>query len=206
MKRKVLILTVILVFVIALSTVVFATDVVSDIKALFFASDTPDKANSEVVATVDGENIYRHQIDSKIEFNKLQIANLPQEYKNTIPAITEQEALESIIQNKVILKYASDMGLTVDKNEARNYIVNNYNQIIILNDENAAFIKEYLKETGFSEEAYLDIATEAYCEMLLRDKVYENFCEGKEFGEEKLKEEYEKFVDSLVEKAEIVLK
>ncbi len=204
MKKKIIVsISLILVLIIGFALIANATDLLNIAKTDFFSSVIPKQRSSDIVAIVNGENIYQNEIDYRIAFNEIQRINTPDEYKDSIPSITEEDALNTLIKNRIIQQEAQKIGVIIDKNGAREYIENNYNEIMKLNDENAMFLKEYLQNTNLSEEEYLELATGAYCNILMRNGVYANFCIGKTGTDEELLEQFDLYVDDLVSLADV---
>ena len=175
----------------------------ASIKSWFFSSAKESRENENVVAMVNGEEIYQNQIDMHIAFNRMQIENLPKEHKGELLPITEQEVLNKLIRSKVMLKYAKDIGIVVDRKEVEKYISESYEIGKSKNDANFTFVEEYIKEMGMSEEEYIKRATDAYCDNMVRSKLYETFCEGKSEEETVLKEKFETLIEELIKQSDV---
>lgn len=185
------------------SNILISTVQGESIKSWFFSSANEKQEKENIVAIVNGEKIYQNQIDMYISFNRMQIENLPQEHKNEISPLTEKEVLKDLVRKKVMLGYAEDVGITIDKEAVEKYIRESYKTGKEMNDENFAFIKEYIEKTKLSEEEYIERATNAYFNSVLRSKLYDYFCEGKTENQTVLKEKFELFIDDLVNQSDV---
>jgi len=198
----------------------------------FFKSIKEGQEDKTVIATVNGEPIYKSSVEIKKNFYKLSTELSTKQINEMVisddekqvlleklsstNSKTDKEILDDLIKQKVVLQEAHKKGLTVSDDEAYQYAKE---QIELCkkagSDENATetnkknyeFMLAYMEEMQFTEAEYIDNAKDSYKNMLEKGLLYKDFKEeySKNNGDEnELENAIRNYEDELVSKAKIV--
>ncbi len=206
MKKKLIWLVVLLIFIILASfaVLVFAE---SEIFSLFnkFAR-TSSKSNEEIVAVVNGEKITKKHIDFIVEYKTLSNKNAEQyEKENGLEVKTRtvdrKQIINEEIKKVVIWQETQKQNLVVDYEEA-------YKQAkqIYEGSKSDKYVKEeleeYMKANDLSESEYIELYAKSYQKQLSQQKLYEKITECIDDSKQ---EYYSNYVDELVKNSEITI-
>lgn len=205
MKKK---FKLILVFIFVIAVIAFlllATDSLFNKSTIDTSSNTQQTDNKEktVVAVVDGKEIYQETIDFLAKGEEISQKNTALVTGETPTEVDTDAILQKQIRNMVVLAEAERLGLTVSLEEAEEYTRDNYELVKEIGGQNYEVILDYMEAMNMTEDEYLEKATQTNRNMLTRGKLYEKFVEGKSGTNEELTAEYEKYVEELIEKADI---
>ncbi len=213
MKKKVLLCGVLLIMLcIVISVGVAAIDWFGvETEGLFDILKSQSKlSQSDVVAEVNGEKIYRQSIDAALKSKEMSVAYIG-ENSNNSSAFNKEKAEKEIINEKVrnivVRKEAERLGLKADYEEAKKAALEAYNISKEKgNEQQYQFLQDYMKAMDYTEEEYIEILTQGYVEMYTRANLYNEFVQGRDQSYDVLVAEYEDYVKELIEKADIVYK
>ena len=212
MKRKWLILVIVFMGFLVCFSVSAVTNKWFDIenKNIFdLIKSSFDRTESDVIVTVNGEKIYRQNVEIQLKWKEMSAKSLEntEYYEGTIDKeVAIEEIINKKIRNIVVRQEAEKKGLKADYETAKKDAVEAFNMIKEANDDNYRFLLEYMKEMDYTEEEYIELSVENYIEMYTRANLYDWFVEGKTGTYEQLVEEYEEYVQTLIDKADIVYK
>ncbi len=167
------------------------------------------KANSAeriVVAIVDGKEIYQETIDFLATGEEISIRNTPSSVSDSEAKVDKDEILQKQIRNAVVLAEAERLGLTVSLEEAEEYTKENHKLVKEIGGDTYKMILDYMDAMEMTEEEYVEICTEVNRNKMTRARLYEKFAKGKEGTYDEIVVEYEKYVDELIQKADIKYK
>ena len=204
MKKKMLIISCCIIAVLTISVVAVAQAIRNNEDLLEAAKKTKDQNNNPVVAIVNGEKIHSNTINFLVEAEKASQSNMGVDYY--AEEISEEKILNEQIRKIVIQQEAEKKGLVASYDEAYDISLKNYNLLKDKNDENYKFLVDYMEEMGFSEKEYLKKAAESYQKTMTSANLYTDFIKDKEGTVEELRELYNAYIDSLIEKADIEYK
>lgn len=208
-KRLIIIFTILSIIILLTVTAVISTDRYSDtdFNELFSFAKKAKNEQKTVVAIVEGKVIYQETVDFFAIGEKIANSSSPDSISlQTNDEVDKSEILQKQIRNAVVLAEAERLGLTVSLKEAEKYTKENFELVKKENGQNWQFLLKYMEELDLSEKEYLRLASEAQRNTLTRAKLYEKFTEGKSGTYEELVTEYEKYVDELINKADIQYK
>ena len=212
MKKKYLFTIALFVsFCIMLSVVAIATDWFDfESQDLFdILKSSQEKKESDVIVVVNGEKIYRHSVEAQMKASEMSAQTL-QNTENNQSSVDKDEAEKEIINEKirniVVRQEAERKGLTADYETAKKAALESYNNAKELDDENYQFLLDYMEAMDYTEEEYIEIMINGYIKMYTRANLYDWFVKGKEGTYEQLVSEYEEYVQSLIDKADIIYK
>ncbi|MBE6728005.1 MAG: hypothetical protein E7562_05095 [Ruminococcaceae bacterium] len=178
------------------------------ISVLQFA-DKP-KTQKQVIAVVDGVEIYKENIDFMLKLNEISKENSPQQTIDDdiqqSEVVDQQQLLNKRIRSIVIYNEAKKLGLEADYDEAYQTAKGAYDIAKEANDENYALIVDYMERIKFSEEEYLELAAKTYQNIMTQSNLYNEFIKDKSGTEDELKALFEEYVERLIEQAEIEYK
>lgn len=167
-------------------------------------------SQSDVVAEVNGEKIYRQSIDAALKSKEMSVAYIEENSNNNSAfnkQIAEKEIINEKIRNIVVRKEAERLGLKADYEEAKKAALEAYNISKEKgNEQQYQFLQNYMKAMDYTEEEYIEILTQGYVEMYTRANLYNEFVQGRDESYDVLVAEYEDYVKKLIEKADIVYK
>ena len=211
--KKVIILAIcaVLVIVFIASATIVANEYF-DKKVDDFLNATSSFENTDemtVVVTVDGIAIYKETIDFLIAGYEFSQENLTQQtgnemYNITVP--TREEIIAEQIKQTVVLQEAKRLGLEYDYDKAYKSAKESYDMAKEINDENYKLMLAYMDKRNLSEEEYLKLIAQSYQNSFTRNNLYNDFIKDKQGTEEELKNQFDAYVEQLLEKAEIVYK
>lgn len=188
--------------------------------------------NDAVMATVNGEAIYRssvvqeqayYALSKQMAFQQIPELSASEEVKQYLleqerntPVKTLEEVLQDFIRDRVLLQEAQAQGVTVDEQEAYEEVRFGYE---LVKQEaakpeadpvqvyNYRFVCLYMDQHGLTEQEYLQKAAGARRETLIKEKMFAVFCEKStaQMDQSEARQQFELYVDSLVEKAEVVI-
>lgn len=162
-----------------------------------------------VIATVDGAAIYERDLQLVALTTK---AFFPQQ------AVDDKQIFNELIRKQVIYNQAEKLGLVVPYEQAKKAIVANYELIKAATesqdereraDAQTAFglIEEYMRGFGLTEEQYIKMASKQMQKVMTYGAVYTNFKEGLakdiQADDFAVNEQYEKYINDLLSKADI---
>lgn len=196
-----------------ISVSIFKKNPDKETQDFFSAADNVQNSdNKTVIAIVEDSEIYQENIDM-VKASETLSNKHAKEYaeKNGIDSPqstprTDEEILNELIQNKVIYQQAEREGLLPDYKEAYSLAEENYNLIIEADDENTEFIKKYMETLGLDKDGYIEGSAQANFALMAQNNLYKKFIEGKSGTAEELKAQFEEYVDTLVENADIQYK
>jgi len=208
--KKYIIVIILIALLITVTAVVAITDKDNELfdnksTQSFFEAGKTNFENTEVIATVNGEKIYKGKIDYLVTAKELSQKNT--DSSSNISSFSSDDYAEQVlseqIRNTVVRQEAKKLGLNVSYEEAYNEAKNNYDIVKEENGVNYELIVSFMKEMGYSEKEYLEKSAEVYSEMLLRGKLYTHFTQDKTGSYEELVEQYNIYVSELIKKADI---
>lgn len=171
----------------------------------FFGASKKINSDKTVAAVVNGDNIYKYQIDIQLASQKLSQDNLIQAGgdPSLVTIQTEDEILDSLIRNLVTLQEAKAQKLTADYNDAKEYQEKQFAQIKAANDEQSRFFEQYRKEMGWSEKEHLKQASLQWQDVMTMTNLYNKYFKDNPNASQ---EDYDGYIDSLVKSAKIEYK
>ncbi len=168
------------------------------------------KSPSQVVAVVDGVEIYQENIDFMLKANEVSKENSAQQiFDNDIlqnETVNKDAVLNNRIRSIVIYNEAKRLGLEADYEEAYQIAKDAYDATKAQNDENYALLLDYMKKLKFSEDEYIELITETYQNLMTQSNLYSNFIKDKTGTDEEFNEMFELYVEDLIKKAKIEYK
>ncbi|MBE6733470.1 MAG: hypothetical protein E7561_05695 [Ruminococcaceae bacterium] len=212
MKRKLLILAIVFIGFLVCFSVSAVTTNWFDVenKNIFdLIKSSFDRTESDVIVTVNGEKIYRQTVEILLKGKEISAKSLEntEYYEGPIDKeVAIEEIINESIRDIVVRQEAEKKGLKADYETAKKDAIEAYNMVKEENAENYQFLLEYMKVMDYSEEEYLEIVVDGYINMYTRANHYDWFVEGKTGTYDQLVEEYEEYVQTLIEKANIVYK
>lgn len=198
-------------FIISFSALLLIFSLVISISFFKRDADT-DNGQKDVVAIIGDKKIYQENIEmvkaSEALSNK-QKEEYAQQNGLPVPKFSqrdEEEILEQLIRQNVIYQQAETDGILPSYADAYSMAEENYNIIIKQNNENTEFLKNYMRALNIHEKEYIKRSAESNRFLMAQNNLYKKFIEGKSGTDEELKAQFEKYVDTLVEKADIQYK
>lgn len=202
-KKAFMFICIILILTVAISVVAVHTVDVDNQK--FFNIAKKYKQDKSLVAVVGNEKIYQYQIDiqrSAQELSKKNAVEMGAD-ETTIIIQTDDEILENLIRNEVILQEAKSQKLTAKYSDAKKQQEEYFSSIIASDDEQAKFLEEYREAMGWSEKEHIKHASVEWQNTLTRANLKSKFFEDNVNASE---QDYEKYIDVLLENADIEYK
>ena len=171
----------------------------------FFGVAKKYKEDKTVVAVVNNDKIYQYQIDMQLAAQKLSQTNMAEAGGDPtlITQRTEDEILDELIRNTVILQEAKKQKLTAKYSESKKYQEEQLSIVKAADDEQTRFFEQYIDEMGWTEKEYLKQVSLQWQKVMTRANLYNKFFEDNPNATD---ETWKKYVDSLVEKADIKYK
>ncbi len=176
-KKTIAVIVIVCVLLVAAAGIAVGRRYMSKQEEDFFsAAKDASSAGKTVVATVDGKNIYREDVEFLKAANRLSAQHLPAGTASiAVSAKSDQEILDQLIQNEVLLKEAEKKNLEYSLEEAKKQQKIFYDNIMQANDEQTEFLKNYLSEMGLDEEGYLQVAAKGYRDLMTRSNLYNDY-------------------------------
>ena len=231
MKKKRLIV-VILSLIFALSACCITVFALTDVDSLilsFFRKSEQLSVDKRVAAVVNGEKIYLSSVQIQQEYNsmtkrislkQIDAMSIPEEQKeqlreqqNALPLPDAEEILQQLIRSKVMLQTAAELGIEVDEQEAFQQGALAYQ---VLKEAGTAedageadkmnyqAMRAYMEEHNLTEQAYLEQVGEVYQRMMTKQRLFERYCASEpEQTDAALREGFERYLDNLVENADV---
>lgn len=207
MKKRTKIIAVIalVVIVFAAGIGVVAKQAIDKKNEDFFSTTKKYKEDKTVVAVVNNDKIYQYQIDIQLAAQKLSQTNMAEAGGDPtlITIRTEEEILDDLIRNAVILQEAKSKKLTAKYSDAKAYQEEQLSIVKAADDEQTRFFEQYIDEMGWTEKEYLKQVSLQWQKVMTRANLYNKFFEDNPDATE---ETWEKYIDSLVENADIEYK
>lgn len=207
MKKRTKIIAVIalVVIILAAGIGVVAKQAIDKKNEDFFSTAKKYKEDKTVVAVVNNDKIYQHQIDIQLAAQKLSQTNMTEAGGDPtlITIRTEEEILDELIRNAVTLQEAKKQKLTAKYSDAKAYQKEQLSIVKAADDEQTRFFEQYIDEMGWTEKEYLKQVSLQWQKVMTRANLYNKFFEDNPDATE---ETWEKHIDSLVEKADIEYK
>lgn len=171
----------------------------------FFDATKKLKEDKTLVAIVNGEKIYQYQIDIQNAAQELSKKNIVAAGGDEKLAIikTEDEIIENLIRQTVVFQEAKNQKLTAKYSEAKKYQEEQISMIMSANDEQSRFLEQYLQEMSWSEKEFIEHAATQWQREMTKSNLKNKFFEKNSSATE---QDYEEYVDRLVEAAEIEYK
>lgn len=167
------------------------------------AKKASDKDNRTVVAIVDGKEIYQETIDFLSKGEEISLKNSPEAVDGEKTEVDTEAILKKEIRNAVILSEAKRQGLTVSEKEAEEFTKKNHELVKEIGGDTYEMILDYMKAMELTEKEYLEVCTKNNQNKMTRSKLYQKFAEGKTGGSDEIAAQYEEYIDTLVEKADV---
>ena len=163
------------------------------------------KKDKTVAAIVNGDKIYKYQVDIQLAAQKLSQANMAEAGGDPtlITQRTEDKILDDLIRNAVLLQEAKAQKLTAKYSEAKEYQEEQLSIVKAADDEQTRFYEQYIDEMGWTEKEYLKQVSLQWQKVMTRANLYNKFFED---NPDATDETWKKYVDSLVENADIEYK
>lgn len=207
MKKKYILLAVVILLIVSIF-IVKAQEKNNTDELLDLAGKA--KNPTQIIAVVDGVEIYQENIDFMLKANEISKENSPQQIIDDdiqqSEVVDQQQLLNKRIRSIVIYNEAKKLGLEADYNEAYQTAKSAYDIAKEANDENYALIVDYMERIEFSEEEYLELAAKTYQNLMTQSNLYSEFIKDKTGTEDELKTQFEEYVEQLIEQAEIEYK
>lgn len=164
--------------------------------------------NKTVIAVVDGKEIYKEMIDFLATAEKISQEKTAaySNKENSEISVDTEKILQEEIRKAVVLAEAERQGLSVSRDEAKEYTMGNYNAAKEENGDTYQLLLDYMEEMNLTEKEYLELCISSDQTKLTRAKLYEKFAEDKTGTYEEIVLEYDKYVESLISKANIEYK
>ena len=211
-----------LIFVIVILISIFGVVITLGITSLspfekFFNSIKESKNDDDKLVKVNGEVIYYKEFKIKKSFNQLtydiyksqpdfdklsqqQKSDIEKQYVDLISKSNET-IIRELIESKVLIQEAQKLGLSVDRHHAYEQHKSNYETIKQAGDDNYKFIASYIEENDITEEEYLELAGDAYCDLISKTNLENHY-----YNNDNLKAEFKSFdiyVEYLIDIADI---
>ncbi|MBQ6718016.1 MAG: SurA N-terminal domain-containing protein [Clostridia bacterium] len=171
----------------------------------FFSATKKLKEDKTVVAIVNNEKIYQYQIDIQMAAQELSQKNITEMGVDTslVSTLTEDEILGNLIKNAIILQEAKKQKLTAKYSDAKKYQEEQFELIMASDDEQTRFIEQYRQEMGWSEKEHIKQAAIEWQKEMTKSNFKNKFFDENPSATE---QDYENYIDTLVECAEIEYK
>jgi len=171
------------------------------------ACTSNSNSTGQVAATVDGEEIAEQTITDQIQTIRDQSGLSDEEewgkflaQNNMTPSSVREQIIDSQVDEKLLVKGAADLGITVEDSEVDEYVnqmKSNYN------DDDAW--KKALEQAGLTEESYRKVIKDS----LYEQKVNEHFQNNAEVSDEdyvKSAQQYATYYDGAKRSSHILFK
>lgn len=225
MKKKIVLIVSAFFLIFICSATVFATNNGITGFSDFFNKNLTIQKDEKILATVNGEKLYKSDVDFQCEFSDLSYTlaakqldrmNIPEAQKQDLlkqqrdSQKTEAEILDDLIKETVILQEAKRQGISISDEEARAFALEQYTLLkeLALTSEpsspnriNYEFIKQYMEKMDLTEEEYIDKATIEYKKLLILNKFYESAAITNRISNQNNMDNY---TETLLRQAEIV--
>lgn len=196
----------------------------------FYHNTKITRNNKTVAALVNGEPIYKstvdfqreyHELSYKTGISKIESLDIPEEKKQKYLADledkrneTDEEILDTLIENQVLMKEAQKQGIQVSYEKAYNQETEQFKVLKKaalrenaeeIDKNNYLFITEYMKSMNMTEEEYLEQAANVYRTALMRGQLLKNFSAtiSAQKDQSEIDAQVNEYVKNLVEKADI---
>lgn len=207
MKKKIrfIFTIVITALVLSIGIGVIAKQSTNEKNQIFFDIAKKSKKDKTVVAIVDNEKIYQYQIDIQIAAQELSQKNAVEAGADIslMTIQTEEEVLKYLIRNTVILQEAKKQKLTAKYSDAKKQQEEQFDIIMDADNEQTKFIEQYREEMGWTEKEHIKQAAIEWQNTLTKANLKNKFFEE---NIDSTEEDYEKYIDTLVENANIEYK
>ena len=205
MTKKATLLSVIVIVAVILGIGVVAKQSTYEKYDKLFTVAKNYKKDKTVAAIVNGDKIYKYQVDIQLAVQETAQANLDEAGidPSLITQRTEDEILDDLIRSAVTLQEAKAQKLTAKYSEAKEYQEEQFAAIMAADDEQTRYIEQYRKEMGWTEKEHLKHASLQWQDVMTKTNLYNKFFEDNPDATE---ETWEKYIDSLVENADIEYK
>ncbi len=216
MKKSIIICAVILTVLLSTGVVVALSQQNSPFTE-FFNIIKNGKKDSEIILYVNGEPVYKSEMDVQISYNKLTYNLLKsQQENNSLYAQnselydkqiqesiskSNEEITNDIIKSKIMVQQAQRLGISADYDDAYKQHKSNYEVIKKQADENYRFIALYIEEMGITEEEYLEQAANSYCNLMTKYNLQTYYSNNKELTAEF--ESFDDYIQNLIDNADI---
>lgn len=203
--KKATLLSVIVIVAVILGIGVVAKQAIDKKNEDFFSTAKKYKEDKTVVAVVNNDKIYQYQIDIQLAAQKLSQTNMAEACGDPtlITIRTEEEILDELIRNAVTLQEAKKQKLTAKYSDAKAYQEEQLSIVKAADDEQTRFFEQYIDEMGWTEKEYLKQVSLQWQKVMTRANLYNKFFED---NPDATDETWKKYVDSLVENADIEYK
>lgn len=202
MKKIIMIIAITLVVALFVSIGVVALDKNTNLFSSFFKVVDESKEKNNIVASVNGEPIYRSMVDVKVSYNNMIYSMNKDIVSNNAEKLkikNEEEILEELIESRVIIQEAKRLNLDYAYEKAFVDMEKSYNIVKDMNDENYKFLVSYMEAANLTESEYLKIAAQAYADRVSRANLKSYY--GKL---DKKYDSFEDYIKGLVSEATIV--
>ena len=205
MTKKATLLSVIVIVAVILGIGVVAKQSTYEKYDKLFTVAKNYKKDKTVAAIVNGDKIYKYQIDIQLAAQKLSQTNMAEAGgdPSLITQRTEDEILDELIRNTVILQEAKKQKLTAKYSESKKYQEEQLSIVKAADDEQTRFFEQYIDEMGWTEKEYLNQVSLQWQKVMTRTNLYNKFFKD---NPDATDETCKKYVDSLVENADIEYK
>lgn len=146
------------------------------------AACTNSSSTSQVAATVDGEEIAEQTVTDQIQTIRGQSGLSEEEEWGTFlaqnsmtPSSVREQIIDSMVHEKLMVKGAADLGITVEDSEVNEYV----DQMKANYSDDAAW-SSALEQAGFTEDSYREVIKQS----LYEQKVNEYFQDNAEMSDE----------------------
>ena len=232
MKKKYFLIFIVS-FILILSTfsILTATNTIDIGLKNIFTKPSELSNNRIVIAVVNGKEIYKSEIETQKEIlalskqnglNQIEAMPIPESEKQALRqqlekgTKTDEDILKEIIRKTVVFQQATKQGLLSDFDEAYDYAVflldNIKNTALATNATetdiaNYQAICDYIMQNDLTEEEYLIEIANYYVDESAYENLFANFKENHPHttDDTTLREQFEKYIDSFIEKADIKL-
>ena len=160
-----------------------------------------------VAATVDGEEIAEQTVTDQIQSIRDQSGLSEEEewgqflaQNSMTPSSVREQIIDSLVDQKLLMKGAKDLGVTVESSEVDEYV----NQMKANYSDDTAW-KNALQQAGFTEESYREVIEQS----LYEQKVNEHFKEDSGLTDEdyvKSAQQYASYYDGAKRSSHILFK
>ena len=204
-KKSFIIVTLLITVILGIGVGVVAKQAIGKKNQELFDAAKKYKQDKTIIAVVDGDKIYQYQVDIQLASQKLSQANMIEAGGDPtlITQRTEDEILDELIRNTVILQEAKKQKLTAKYSESKKYQEEQLSIVKAADDEQTRFFEQYIDEMGWTEKEYLKQVSLQWQKVMTRANLYNKFFEDNPNATD---ETWKKYVDSLVEKADIKYK
>lgn len=204
-KKSFIIVTLLITVILGIGVGVVAKQAIGKKNQELFDAAKKYKQDKTIIAVVDGDKIYQYQVDIQLASQKLSQANMIEAGGDPtlITQRTEDEILDELIRNTVTLQEAKKQKLTAKYSDAKAYQEEQLSIVKAADDEQTRFFEQYIDEMGWTEKEYLKQVSLQWQKVMTRANLYNKFFED---NPDATDETWKKYVDSLVEKADIKYK